>query len=658
MRRSFQTILARQKENLGRIPDLESRKQRLRKTKEESVGNETLFTQAVATLRENGFRVILTKTAEAAIKQIKAELHGLDLVVKSKSNVTKELHLAEELETDGIRVIETDLGDRIIQLAGCPAAHPTGPACHMTRHDISELFKKHFKQAVSEDPMELTKIMREEIADYMARARVGITGANAVTASEGAVVIVHNEGNASKCAMLPDKHIIVTTPDKVVPTIDDAVNITKLQTYLSTGKIVSAYINVIAGPSYTSDIEKQVYKGMHGPKEVVIVFVDDGRLSAADNEPQYCIGCGMCLLFCPTYNVVGPLFGSSGHMGGQGIHLEGSRDKVDDAIESGLFLCTSCGVCKEVCPSSIDTKKGIIAIRNDASKLKKGRSSERESIIASVRNYDNPWQVPRKQKGKWSEDLGLKKKGGVLYFAGCSTSLLFPDTAKRAVRALRASGVDPASLGKDEKCCGSTVRKLGEWQLSRAKAEECFEDFKDAGAKVVVTACPGCSSSLNQHKDLLEKYGLTIQHISQFLDDRLDEKKLTVVDDFGPVTFHDPCDLGRELGIYEEPRRLLVRATGCVPVEMERSRTMSACCGSGSGVKSAYPELAKAIGIDRIAMAKAAGAKTIVTSCPWCVQNLRDCQEGKPEIDVIDLLELLERSLGSASKHVLPDDRV
>ena len=645
MRKSFHTILARQKENQGKIPDLGARKERLRKTKEESVGDEALLAHALETLQDNGFRVVMCKTAEAAVRQIKTELAGSDLVVKSKSNVTKELHLAEALDKDGIHVIETDLGDRIIQLAGCQAAHPTGPACHLTRHDISKLFTKHFGRPVSDDPKELTEVMREEIAGYISRARVGITGANAVTALEGAVVIVHNEGNAAKCAMLPDKHIIVTTPDKIVPTIDDAVNITKLQTYLSTGKIVSSYINLISGPSYTADIEKKVYKGMHGPKQVVIIFVDDGRLSAADKEPQYCIGCGLCLLHCPTYNVVGPVFGTPGHMGGLGVYLDGSRDRVDDALAGGLFLCTSCGACKEVCPSTIDTKKGIIEARSNASKQKKGMSSERGSVIASVKNYDNPWQVPRKQKGKWAEGLGVKKKGDVLYFAGCSTSLLFPESAKRAVRVMRALGIDPVVLGKDEKCCGSTVRKLGESQLSRAKAEECFKDFKEAGAKTVVTTCPGCSSSLNQHADLLGKYGVKVLHISQFLDEKLDYKKLTPLRSLGSVTFHDPCDLGRELEVYDEPRSLLSRVTGSVPIEMERSRNMSACCGAGSGVKSAYPELAKAIGLDRVEMAKAAGAKTIVTSCPWCIQNLRECQGDKPEVEVVDLLELLDRSL-------------
>ena len=645
MRNSFKTIADRQKENACRIPDIESRKERLRRTKESSVGNEELFVQAVAVLRENGFRVILAKTADAAIRKVREEIKGYDLVVKSKSNVTKELHLVDALESEGVNVIETDLGDRIIQLAGCPAAHPTGPACHMTREEISTLFSRHFGRRISEDPMELTKVMREEIASYMSKAKVGITGANAVSAAEGAVIIVHNEGNAAKCATLSDKHIVITTPDKVVPTLDDAINVTKLQTYLSTGKIISSYINVITGPSYTADIEKKVYKGMHGPKEVIIIFVDDGRMEAVDREPQYCIGCGMCLLHCPTYNVIGPLFGPPGHMGGQGIYLAGSRGKIDESVESGLYLCTSCGACTEVCPAKIDTKKGISNVRGDARKARKGNLPEHSATIASVKNYDNPWQVPRRQKPKWSEGLNLKSNGEILYFAGCSTSLLFPESAKRVVRLIRSCGFEPAYLGQNEKCCGSTVRKLGDEELAREKAEACFEDFRKAGARLVVTSCPGCSSALNHFRELPERYGVRIQHLSQFLAERLDMTSMTALNDVGPVTFHDPCDLGRAQGIYDEPRKLLSSALSSPVVEMVRSRNNSSCCGSGSGVKTAYSDLAKAIALDRIAMAKAVGAKVIVTSCPWCEQSLRECQGEDALVHVMDLAEIVERSL-------------
>jgi L-lactate utilization protein LutB len=645
MRRSFRTIQERQLENAHRIPDISVRKERLRAVKESSVGDTDLLEMAMSRLRENGFRVVLAKTRDAALRAILHEVEGSPLVVKSKSNVTKDLHLAEHLGKAGVEVIETDLGDRIIQLAGCPAAHPTGPACHMTRQEIARLFSSHFGWEVADDPLELTSVMRDEIASYIGKARTGITGANAVTASEGAVVIVHNEGNAAKCAMLPDKHIVVTTPDKVVPTLEDAMAVVKLQTYLSTGKILSSFINVITGPSYTADIEKKVYWGMHGPKEVVVVLVDDGRLSAEDKEAQYCIGCGMCLLSCPVYNVLGPIFGSAGHMGGQGVYLSGSIGRLQESVDAGLYLCAECGACTEVCPSSIDTKDGIARLRSVSRSSKEGSRAEHDEVVASMRNYDNPWKVPRSQKAKWSDGLGLKTEGELLYFAGCSTSLLSPEAASKMVDLLRAAGDDPAYLGKSERCCGSIARKIGEVGLAREKADACFSDFVRAGAKTVVTSCPGCASALRHFEDLPRKHGIEVLHISQYLDANLDRLRLQPSAVHGKVTYHDPCDLGRVMGVFEEPRRVLATVSGEHVVEMARSRKDSACCGSGAGVRSAFPELADAISRDRISMAEAAGATALVTSCPWCVQSLRQCQGRPPGFEVLDLVELVHRSL-------------
>jgi Fe-S oxidoreductase len=421
--------------------------------------------------------------------------------------------------------------------------------------------------------------------------------------------------------------------------------VVKLQTYLSTGKILSSFINVITGPSYTADIEKKVYKGMHGPKDVVIVLVDDGRLMAEDKEAQYCIGCGMCLLECPVYNVVGPVFGSAGHMGGQGVYLSGSLGKLDESLEAGLYLCAECGACTEVCPSRVDTKGGVRRLRGVSRSKRAGVRVEHDEVVASIRNYDNPWKVPRAQKSKWADGLGLKHKGEVLYFAGCSTSLLFRGTGVKMVEILRALGVEPAYLGRSERCCGSIVRKIGEEELAREKAEACFADFAKAGAKTVVTSCPGCASALNHFEDLPMKHGIEVLHISQYLDRRLDELPIKPRKRTGTITYHDPCDLGRELGVYDEPRRVLAKAAGSKVVEMERSRELSACCGSGAGVRSAFPELADAISRDRVAMAEAVGAETIVTSCPWCAQSLESSQSKKPRVEVVDLVEIVHDAL-------------
>jgi len=650
MRRSFETILDRQRLNVGRLPDLDSRRERLRKLKERCVGDEGLFSEAVASLEGNGCRVILAKDAGSALRVIQSEVSGSKLVVKSKSNITKELHLVQRLTEQGVEVIETDLGDRIVQLAGCDAVHPTGPACHLTRAQISTLLSEHFGRDISDDPDELTAAVKEEIAGYLDAATVGVTGANAVTACEGAVVIAHNEGNAARCAMLPEKHIVVTTPEKIVPSLDDAMNLVKLQTYFSTGKITTAYVNVISGPSYTADIEKKIFRGMHGPKEVVVIFVDGGRLAAGDPEPLYCIGCGSCVIRCPVYDVVGPVFGTSGHVGGQGVYLSAARDASSEAAEGGLHLCTSCGECREACPVDIDIRKGILNSRHELLEQNGEMLPEHGTVTKSVRNYDNPWQMPRARRSRWAKGLDLPKKGEVLYFAGCSTSLLHPETARCAVRLLRAVGEEPAYLGTSESCCGSTAKKIGDVGLARDKVEACFDAFSSAGAKTVVVSCPGCHSALDSCDDLKKRHGVSVLHITEFLDERLAKLPLAKLDLPGNFTYHDPCDLGRERGVFDAPRRLIEAVLGGPVVEMRHSRLESRCCGAGSGVKSGFPELAVAIARARVGHAESVGADTILTACPWCVQNLRDCQSGKESVKVIDLLELLDSALVSTPR--------
>lgn len=645
MRRSFDTISDRQRSNAGRIADLDARRERLRKVKEASVGDEALLATAISSLEENGCRVILAKDADAAVRAVKGELAGTDLVVKSKSNVTKELGLVKRLAEAGVEVVETDLGDRVVQLAGCEAVHPTGPACHLTRSQISKVLSEHFGRPISDDPLELTAAVRDEISGFLESARVGITGANAIAACEGAIVIVHNEGNAARCASLPGKHIVVTTPEKVVPSLDDAVNLVKLQTYYSTGKVTSAYVNVISGPSYTADIEKKIFKGMHGPKEVVVIFVDDGRLDASDREPLYCIGCGACVTRCPVYSVVGPLFGSPGHVGGQGLYLSSVRGGLSEAERAAMSVCTSCGECMEACPASIDTRKGILNTRKQSLEQKNPLMPEHDAVVKSVRNYDNPWQMPRARRARWSKGLGLKDKGEVLYFAGCSTSLLHPDVAASAVRLLRAVGVEPAYLGVSESCCGSTVRKIGDEVLAREKADACFESFASAGARTVVVSCPGCYSALDSWDDLKEKYGVRVQHVTEFLNERRHSLPLSGKGGFGKVTYHDPCDLGRERGVFEAPRSLLELALGEAVTEMARSGRDSHCCGAGSGVKSGFPELASEIARSRVSQARSVGADTIVTACPWCVQSLRECQPAEGSLRVVDILEFLDSLL-------------
>lgn len=374
MRKAFSLVKKRQRANAGRISDLEGRKKQLRRTREASVGNRRLLDKAIESLRQNGIKVQLAHTREEAISLVMNELAGNRLLVKSKSNVTKEIGLTKALTAAGIEVIETDIGDRILQLCDDVPSHPTGPASHLTRHEIADVLSAHFGKRVEPKAEAIVGLLREEISTYLDEAAVGITGANAVAAEEGAVLLVHNEGNIFEVATRPEKHIVLAGIDKVYPCVEEALNMVKLQTFYATGSVSASFINIISGPSQTADIEKQLIKGVHGAREICLILVDNHRSNIADSEYRellYCIGCGQCLLICPAYTVYGSSFGLESQLGGRGVVYSLLTEQVSagtllttyDSKFDSLDMCLSCRKCQRNCPLAIDTPSIITKLR-------------------------------------------------------------------------------------------------------------------------------------------------------------------------------------------------------------------------------------------------------------------------------------------------------
>ena len=355
MRKSFSTVRKRQKDNKYRLQDLEYRKQRLRHNREGSICNDVLLKRAVQNLELNGIKVHMAQTKDEALALVCSEIMGQKLVVKSKSNATKEIDLVRFLEDEGIKVIETDIGDRIIQILDETPSHPTGPASHLSIHKIAKGLSEHFHKGVEPEAETILNIIKRDIVRFIDMAEIGITGANAIAADEGAVLIMHNEGNIIQVTTRPGKHIIVAGIDKIYANIEEAINMLKLQTYFATGSLSTSFINIVCGVSQTADIEKKLFKGIHGPKEICLILLDNHRSQIADSEYKellYCIGCGQCLLVCPAYNVYGNQFSSNSQLGGKGVVYavltgESSYNNNEDK-------CLSCGRCLKNCPLSIN----------------------------------------------------------------------------------------------------------------------------------------------------------------------------------------------------------------------------------------------------------------------------------------------------------------
>jgi len=362
LRKAFETIKERQEKDIP--PDLDEKKIRLKKTREFSVGNEDLLNRTIEKLKANGIKVFPAKDKEEALTLILKELGNEKLVVKSKSNVTKEIELTEGLESKGIEVVETDIGDRVIQVLRYNPSHPTGPASHLSAKTIAEGLSKFYGTTINEDPEAIVRFVRDEIWQYLDKAQVGITGANALTAEEGAVLLAHNEGNIFQ-VIRKRKHIVVTAIDKIYPDIENAITMLKVLSFHATGSIIPSFVEIISGVSKTADIEKRFFKGVHSPEDVVVILVDNKRseiISRGFKKILYCIDCGNCLLHCPMYNTIGNAFASGKNLGGKGLAL---CTLSDEDVEKKFELCLTCGRCREQCPLGIDIPSIIKKLRGD-----------------------------------------------------------------------------------------------------------------------------------------------------------------------------------------------------------------------------------------------------------------------------------------------------
>lgn len=367
LRKAFNSVKERQSQNL--LSDFDEKKQKLILARELCVGNEELLLKTITKLKKNGMKVHLVKDKNEAVDIILNELGEEKLVVKSKSNVTKEIELTKALEKKGISVIETDIGDRILQIMKANPSHPTGPVTHLSAKDIAEELSKHYKIQIKDQPEDIVKIVREDVISNLVKAKVGITGANAITAEEGSIVIAHNEGNVYE-VMRKEKHIVVTSIDKIYPDIESALNMLKILSFNATGSIIPSFVEIISSVSKTADVEKKFIKGVHTPSEITVIIVDNKRSDIAKNgakELLYCVGCGNCLIFCPMYNTIGNEFAISNNLGGKGVaYYSLYNNEKDEKLE----LCLSCGKCRENCPLGLDIPALIKEIRS------KGLSSD------------------------------------------------------------------------------------------------------------------------------------------------------------------------------------------------------------------------------------------------------------------------------------------
>jgi Fe-S oxidoreductase len=233
----------------------------------------------------------------------------------------------------------------------------------------------------------------------------------------------------------------------------------------------------------------------------------------------------------------------------------------------------------------------------------------------------------------------------MLYFKGCVVREKLPGIADATEKILKMAGIDYTMLD-NESCCGSFLMRTGFKEEAEEVMKNNLENIMAAKEKTVLVSCAGCYNTLKNDYKAIFNVELDVMHTSELVKELIDKNKIHVKSTGKTVTYHDPCHLGRHSGIYEEPRAAI--KTSAELVEMTRTRERSRCCGAGSGVKSAFPELALEVGSRRIQDAEEVGAEILVTTCSFCILNLENALEKSKNKDgngsltcVMDLTELI-----------------
>ncbi|MCF0225867.1 MAG: lactate utilization protein [Methanobrevibacter sp.] len=392
MRKSFSTVKNRSS-SIKSSPQVVKLQERVKKIKENALkNNEKLVKQAKESFKRNGIEFYDAKTSLDAQNIILDLIKDVDsnIISKSKSNTLGEIKSKEFLKDNGYEVVETDLGDRILQLKKTDnkPVHPTGPASHLNIAEITEIVNDYLDEDVNPVAREIMEVVKKDVLNILKDSKIGISGSNAVASEEGALLFVHNEGNISLVTLM-DLHIVVVGIDKFVECLEDAVSIAKLETVYATGNYVTSYMNIVSGPSKTADIEKKLLKNMYGAERVAVIILDNGR-SKANQECLQCIGCGNCIVHCPIYNAIGNEFGFNNYLGGRGVAMSKFIEDDEVCYSSGLYMCTLCGLCTLNCPMSIETNEIIEMIRKDSHK--KGFYPKiHRKISKNIHNNDSPY---------------------------------------------------------------------------------------------------------------------------------------------------------------------------------------------------------------------------------------------------------------------------
>ena len=325
--------------------------------------------------------------------------------------------------------------------------------------------------------------------------------------------------------------------------------------------------------------------------------------------------------------------------------LNGDLEWTDD-LKDAIFACPTCGACNDSCQAPhADYIVDMIEALRELAVQHIGPGPNQLKLIELVTNPEmyNPYGEPNSDNEELKKKYDLPDNAEWVYYIGCTSNYRQQNLRDATIKFLKKAGINFTLV--DEHCCTSPMIRTGQTNIAKDFMNYNVTQIKNAGAKKVITSCAGCYRTLM--KDF-EKFGVEydfeVFHTIELIKQLLDEGKIKFKSEYNKtVTYHDPCHIGRHMGIYEIPREVYKKIPGLKLVEMKRNRNHAWCCGAGGGVKIAYPDWSVEISGERINEAKEAGATVLSSVCPFCRTNLSDANEKySGKLEVLDLLEIID----------------
>lgn len=380
-------------------------------------------------------------------------------------------------------------------------------------------------------------------------------------------------------------------------------------------------------------------------------------LSGFERELAACVQCGYCTTDCPTRLNWLSTTPRGRILATRELFLKNPQEHGEIAPEyvNRLFQCTMCGRCGVDCSTDIKARAMWLGVRQYLS----GKGLVPESLTKLSQLIDENHNIaarPNDRRANWLSriklpyDLKRKRSAPVVYFVGCVASF-FPMTqpsARAFAQVMDKAGVDFAIAGGEEWCCGFPLVVTGDKKMSRKLLRHNIERMKEMGAQTIVTACPGCYKVWkDEYREVIEeRHPFAVVHATEFMARLIEQKRLDVKPLERKVTYHDPCDIGRNAHIFDEPRFIMGKIPGLELVEMENNREYCTCCGSGGNLLVSNEDMSRAIAARKMREIMATGARTAVTACPSCIRAISMAKTTeKVELDVLDITEVLWKAV-------------